>query len=668
MSNLRNPFVFTPTGQPVPIGAPPLLRVVEGEATAEQRDMAQKVFHQFCARARLSVVPNPREAGRLPDGSRYEIVVVGTTHTMLIWPVGSGAGGPFIAWTAFFNTAHFPIWERPIVDFPFDDLPPKPVPPGPAPESPQLADASTVIQTESVSPSLTKYRVVASAIAGANVIYESILEGSLAQVPSGCGSTHFTYTDFPQSRYVGPDGSGGSIYDIHITSYAYTNFGGGPHGDPTDPLDNVYNYTDPCSGDEPSKIYITWSNTGVSQAAEAAATSYNQSALAAWEAAYAAWEAASLQYAEDLAEWNALRDELLALNRPWWPVLDVRKPARTAQVEAVKAHLLTGIGDRHLTARILSFPYNVAYRTVPPVGDGGSITHEWEVEDTQRGYKTTLTSAEPHTIWPIFEAPSAETYPAHQLRRDFMPPECLFGWVASGEVKSVDRFYADQRAAENFMTAPPGFAGLTVTRPDDYFSYTRFKPDSAPGLVIASDAFVPRGSMFTVVFFEYLVLDPRGGEEHWVICPELMQRDSIWIREGGTYVDTPRFVDNLLTQRVRLAGAVTQTRTGESTWSEPKVSSRGQLGSWEAEFVCAVPEATPCKAPSAVVIASSMDPAANPGRQQSGGFYLDATHLWSGAPDPVRAARAQPWDANGATAPQEQFIVRALIAAGKIKP
>lgn len=664
MSNLRNPFVFTPTGQPVPVGAPPLLRVVEGEATAEQRDMAQKVFHRFCERVRLSVVPNPREAGRLPDGSRYEIVVVGTTHTMLLWPVGSGGGGPFIAWTAFFNTAHFPIWDRPIVDFPFDDLPPKPTPPGPEPAFPPLAEAYSVATTTGLPVTFpTVLHLNVKLYIGWGLLTDEptlIADGSW--VVTEIGRITDESVDIGYYQHVRTDYyTGGTFYE----SVTVRNFDAGgltpaPGG-----------YESYPSIDSSTPIDVVASRTSVAglyEAAEAAAAAYNAGVISAWEAAHAAWEAASLQYAEDLAEWNALREELLALNRPWWPVLNVRKPARTAQVADVKAHLMTGIGDRHLTARILSFPYNVAYRTVPPVGAGGSITHESVTEATQRGFRTTLTSAEPHTVWPIFEEPSAETYPAHLLRLDFMPPECLFGWTASGEVQSVDRFYADQRAAENFMTAPPGFAGLSVSYPEDYFSYTRVKADSAPGLVVASDAFVPRGSTFTVVFFEYLVLDPRGGEEHWVICPELMQRDSIWIREGGTYVDTPRFTAELFTQRVRLAGAVTQTRTGKTTWSEPKITTRSQLGTWEAEFVCAVPETTPCRAPSAVVIAGGMDPAANPGRQQSGGFYLDATHLWSGAPDPVRAARARPWDANGATAPQEQFIVRALIAAGRIKP
>lgn len=664
---LWDAFTRTPTGELLPPAVPPALRVMGPvQATPQQLVDAQVVFHRFLAMARLSVVPNPTAAGELPDGSRYEISVIGRVKTMLLWPVGGGvAGGPFIAWTAFFDTTHFPIWERPIVDFPYDGLPPKPGPPGPEPEYPPLAEAYSFANT-------TGLPVTFPGVLHLNVkLY--IGWGLLSDEPTLIVDGSWVVTEI--GRITNESGSIG--YYQHVRTDYYT-------GSTTYESVTVRNFDSGGLDGAPGGGYLSWpsidsgdsitvtpsrtSVAGLYEAAQASAAAYNAGAIASWTAAHAAWEAASIQYAIDIAEWNAQLEELLALNTPYLPVIAARNAARPGQVTAVKSHLFTGIGDRHLTARILSFPYNVAFRTVPPVGSGGSITHEWVVEPTQRGYKTTLVNAEPHTIWPIFDAPSAETYPAHQLRRDFMPPECLFGWKVTGEMKNVDRFYAEQRAAENFMVQPTGFASLSVNYPADYFTYTRVTSDPAPGLVVASDAFVPVGSAFTVVFFEYLTLDPRGGEEHWVICPELMQRDSIWIRNGGTYVDTPRFVDELFTQRVRLAGAITQRRTGQSTWSTPKVTTRAGLtqGNWEADFVIEVPAATPCKAPSAVVIASNLSPAAKPSAVQDGGFYLDAAHLWSGGRDALNAARAAPWNADGATAPQEQFIIRALIAAGRI--
>lgn len=84
-----NPYAFGPTGQPVVPQSPPALRV-EGqiEATPQQRAMAQAVFHQFVMVQRVSLGPNPVQAGLLPDGSPYRITATGPQTIMQIWPVG----------------------------------------------------------------------------------------------------------------------------------------------------------------------------------------------------------------------------------------------------------------------------------------------------------------------------------------------------------------------------------------------------------------------------------------------------------------------------------------------------------------------------------------------------------------------------------------------------
>ncbi len=84
--SLWNPYAFTPTGQPVAPAAPPALRVIGGPASAQQMQMAQHAFAQFCMNSRLSVVPNPVEDGRLPDGTPYKIIDVSGVRTMMIWP------------------------------------------------------------------------------------------------------------------------------------------------------------------------------------------------------------------------------------------------------------------------------------------------------------------------------------------------------------------------------------------------------------------------------------------------------------------------------------------------------------------------------------------------------------------------------------------------------
>lgn len=88
MTGLWNPHAFDVGGQPYALSAPPALRAIGGPLTAAQAAMAQDVFAQFCNAQRYSLVPNPSESGRLPDGTAYRIDVVGVQAIMQVWPVG----------------------------------------------------------------------------------------------------------------------------------------------------------------------------------------------------------------------------------------------------------------------------------------------------------------------------------------------------------------------------------------------------------------------------------------------------------------------------------------------------------------------------------------------------------------------------------------------------
>ena len=90
MTRIADIFAFTPAGNPVGPVAPPTLRVLGGQqATGQQMQYAQQAYYRFQERARLSAVPNPIEAGRLPDGTQYRIVTIAPHTIMEIWPVGS---------------------------------------------------------------------------------------------------------------------------------------------------------------------------------------------------------------------------------------------------------------------------------------------------------------------------------------------------------------------------------------------------------------------------------------------------------------------------------------------------------------------------------------------------------------------------------------------------
>lgn len=83
--SIWNAYGFDLLGRPVDARAPDALRVV-GQASAPQLAMAQDAFASYCMRVRSSVVPNPTEIGRLPDGSPYRIVTVGNSTVMEIHP------------------------------------------------------------------------------------------------------------------------------------------------------------------------------------------------------------------------------------------------------------------------------------------------------------------------------------------------------------------------------------------------------------------------------------------------------------------------------------------------------------------------------------------------------------------------------------------------------
>ena len=86
MMKLPDPMAFDVLGRPVAPTAAPVLRIIGSEASEGQISAARYAFQRHLMHARLSVVPNPVEQGRLPDGAIYKIITVGSVRTMLIWP------------------------------------------------------------------------------------------------------------------------------------------------------------------------------------------------------------------------------------------------------------------------------------------------------------------------------------------------------------------------------------------------------------------------------------------------------------------------------------------------------------------------------------------------------------------------------------------------------
>ncbi|MGF6211754.1 hypothetical protein [Comamonas sp. 4034] len=100
--SLWNPYALTPDGRRTTSMAPPALRVMGGRATVEQLAMAQAEFARFCGRSRVSFWRNPNEQGVLKDGSRYQIITIGNSTVMTIWPVGAAEQGLAMGGVSFF--------------------------------------------------------------------------------------------------------------------------------------------------------------------------------------------------------------------------------------------------------------------------------------------------------------------------------------------------------------------------------------------------------------------------------------------------------------------------------------------------------------------------------------------------------------------------------------
>lgn len=316
--SLWNPYGFTIGGAPALLGAaPPALRVMGGQATAEQLAAARMAFSRFCAVARTSPVQNPSEVGRLPDGTPYRIAVVGPQSFMEIWPVGVGAGA-FLAWAS--HAA--PQWERPLVAFPHDPYDPSKLPPRPEFNEPHpVLKTATARYWEEVTnwviiPGVsTREEKFASAYTTSSdgEIFDKTYTGSktVFYYPETGGEWYTVYEGYP---WIAHDG-GIKIVVLDGISYA-----GGE--------DNTTSFVDDTA--YPTAVRI--------------AEEYNANALVEYTAASAAWDLRYYQFRLELALWNSLKAAIDAgTNGPWWPVLDIRRQHRSEHLQAIDAYVRAGV-------------------------------------------------------------------------------------------------------------------------------------------------------------------------------------------------------------------------------------------------------------------------------------------------------------------------------------
>lgn len=700
--SLYDPHAFTVLGNPVDPACPAVLRAVGGPASAELMTLAQQQFYKHCMLSRLSVVPNPREIGRLSDGTRYEIVTVGITRTMTVWPRDTEAENAVIAWTAFVGHEYLPLWDRPVIDFPTDplpELPPEPQPPevpikdpymnfgieqtehtyndaGDSGGYPSWKYSSRTLQLAVWYGSGSSKSVV-GAISGTSysvwdayaVAYNTVVSTFPTLVTVGDGETTPAFVDIGYQDYAGLVGdfayavSYAPPMDGQYRAYTEEHPDGIMVTESAIHVETVGAYW--SSGD--GVILISQQSTGLVAGIRPVAAAYNAAVDAKYAEDMAQWRVDNAEYAREHRAWENLRDALaVGSNGEYWPVIDIRKDARVAQAAAVLAHIKKGVGDFHLAARLLSFPYNVGYKSNPPAYSGGSITASKGEDETDPHMTLVLRGAGPHTMVPSTSDSSGVPTETFRLRRDVMPPRSLFGWKASGDFVRTKQFPPHHQTQPLVLST---WDNINFAFTSDYFSSTRLEKSNAAGLIVDSDAFVPPGTKLTIVVFEYRVLDGFTGEYIWTPCPELVRHDSIWLRDLGNYWDArpelPEGVDPTILpiDSVRIAAVVEQTRTQWGEWSKAQPVKR--TPTWVRELYASVIRDAPPVAPTAAVIAESLSTAANPAKMQSGGFPFDATFLWDGDKQRILNVLRQPWVSSPTEQPQ--FIAHALAATGKVK-
>lgn len=687
---LWNPYARDVLGAPVLGVAPASLRC-EGVATAAQLAQARMAYQRFCMTARTSRVPNPTEQGTLPDGSRYTITVLGPATYMTLWPVGSKDVAPYVAWTSFVGTSFLPIWDRPRYAFPDDPIPD----PGPEPKYPRAPDpglskavgygiyiektprvvgyVQTTTGPMAITNTKSKLEVVLSDITwenGAAVTTETgrtEFPGSRTLTPTLDHDGNFVATRVQWDKFASP----GSLtpWEVEIdgvvwNAYGFIGFGG----------ENFWRYSVDYIdyfGADP-EYAVDKSPYEYYRAQELAVYEFNLQVTAAHEAAMKAWRDGYQPWLDNVyAPWAAAYDAWIKGHHDFYtPALAWRAAARPPQIEAVRAFLLRGISGRHLTARLLSFPFNISYRSTPTSGSGGSVSHGAPTSDTWNGrWPTTLADAQPRTVVPAKSFfPTARVEPAHELRRDFMPAGALFCWSASGTYDHVGQNWLYHQG-DSYEIQPLDMENISVSYPADYPANVALERSEDSGLVIDADIFVPAKTKLSIVFFEYEVYDPYSRLWVWTPCPEMVLSDSIWVTSHGTYMDDGMLEQRFTQVQVRAARPwrmVTQVRKDDGSWEPAQDASLSGLDNPAHTREYGGLARHPELYPTAVVIAENLHAAAAPSKAQATAFPFGAKFLWSGDPVAIGQAATTAWEDSAAEAQQQQFIAQALRLTNRL--
>lgn len=662
-------------GTPVPGRIAAQVVVAEGRTlTAAQHAAVTAEYNQFCTQKRLSLMRSQTRTVTLGDGTIVRMDSMGPSDRVFVDPPVGGSSGSdlFVAYPYFVDLAFAPIFDRPtLVDgagVNGPDAPKEPVYPGfGTPPTPPSSIRPEYTLTYSWARDAAEYSGGASVTTNFGFSWSGSLPGMspiFSRVPH-----YFSYIDNSGQRVAivrldtnwasaedaaasghGSSFPGGQTYSANINVGEMGGIHYESNASPTLSLvTTAQRSPTPAEQAEAEKFL-----TDIGDAIKANINDPYAAAVDAYNVALATYNAAA---AADYAHWlatvyQAWLDALDAASR-WGlkagdtSLVPFRALARPGQLTRLNDWLDTGAADPHLTSRIFTLPYCVAYQIAKPytldpgsfvstLGDSDPVTGEVSTVTYRLGNATREATATDDTITTGVSSvtlrpldPFTSATP-HVLKNELVDPACLFGYAASG---TYTRQFGSYRGGGGVPDYPPqatvavGFSAVSAYLDSLNTGLAR---TIATGVRPATDTFFPTNTRLTLVQLEWETFDPFTEDWVWMSDINMRRVSPIWLKGiPAPYVDNniPEVQSAGISPRtVRIRRIVQQVRQRDGSWTtavDVPASNLDAAGKWSAPVTAEWLHIGP-EYPVGVAVLSRFNPLGVPTDEFTQGRYGEA--------------------------------------------
>ncbi|WP_157443356.1 hypothetical protein [Curvibacter lanceolatus] len=655
-------------GEPI-AGRIPVQILASGDINEDQLNELRGHYGEFDRLSRLSIAPRQTRYVFLSDGSPVRLERFYGVDRIFVDPVldeqSTNTNAP-LAYPAYVDLAFAPIFDREVIDLgSISPYPPEPTYPTPAPYSvPEPVFVGTpggeslgllyyhVDSWDQIIPSdpprwrsasvslrnLNPYLVETGYDSGG--FFYKKLNGKI--IPSTDQNTFWRIVDTFESS---------DFYSLTTPYLLSRNVFFGWEGIDTATRD-FYKRIFPDDGGTPiysgpyndvgrSEIYATLTAMKAADDASSLSISHaNSVAYAAFIPVHLAWEAdRAAYYAADYAAWHstvyqAWLDACAAIDAAGGSGAAILKAWRTsgrgAQISSLTTWLDTGISKPHLVARYLSMPFNVkgAHAGTFSLPAGTDIGHDqitdatvnWQITHTVTNGNVNTVASE--TYSDLYAQTTMALPSGWKLGGNVAQPANIFGWLANGDYVRYKRFYPNHYL-EPAQTRPGDLSTLTFSTATGYpaFVNSAIAGTSDTTARINSDAFLPPGTVITLIQLEYEVYDPFSLAWVWMPCVDLRKYDAIWLKSLGAY-SVPAVPDpqsaGTSPRAVRVRRVLRTTRNTNWTWTAPSDVPASKMRS--ATFPSFALNSLWDNYPCTIVAATGLHPGAAPRVAQVGPF------------------------------------------------